>query len=308
MGPDPDDPQFAVGYNLRPYVGGTVHKNIKFEGNLDANGANIRVLDAVLKFEFSDLFNIWAGHFLPPTDRANLSGPFFQNAWNYPTGQHLYPSGYAGRNDGIAYWGMVGEGAFKWQVGLFDMGAGTAKPRVAGRLTLNLLDPEPGYYNSSTYYGTKDILALGLVVHHMPDAVPGLEPESATLYSVDGLYESKVGGAGTVTIEPAFYSFAGLEQGSSFSILASFLFPGKVGLGQLQPMVRLQQASWADDESFSGLGPDGSSRTIDAALNWIIDGHNARLTANFQNSSVKVAGAETIKDTQFTLGAQIQRF
>jgi hypothetical protein len=34
------------------------------------------------------------GSFLPPSDRANLSGPYYQNAWNYPTTVNGYPSIY----------------------------------------------------------------------------------------------------------------------------------------------------------------------------------------------------------------------
>ena len=34
---------------------------------------------------------------------------------------------------------------------------------------VDVLDPEPGYYNSSTYYGTKDVLAFGAVLHHKPN-------------------------------------------------------------------------------------------------------------------------------------------
>ncbi len=304
--PDPDDPQFSMGYNIRPYVGGAVHENVKFEGNLDTDGTNVRLLDAVIKLEFSDLFNVWFGHFLPPTDRANLSGPYFQNAWNYPVGQHLYPSDYAGRNDGIAYWGQAGGGKFKWQIGLFDV-IGVTTPRIAGRLTLNLLDPEPGYYNSSTYYGSKDILAIGAVLHHISE--PGGDPDAdaQTLFSLDALYENDIG-PGTITLEPAFYAFGGADQGNSFSILASFLFAGKVGIGQVQPMFRLQQASWGEDENFMNLGPDGSSTTIDAALNYIIDGHWARLTANLQHASVTIGAADAVTNTIFTLGAQVQRF
>lgn len=32
------------------------------------------------RFEISPKFN-WAGRFLPPSDRANLYGPFYANNW-----------------------------------------------------------------------------------------------------------------------------------------------------------------------------------------------------------------------------------
>src|SRR5215468_5927389 len=143
--------------DVRPYISGQVLPFLKFEGNLDLNNSDlgrIHVLDAVAKFEPDELFNVWFGRFLPPSDRANLSGPYYQNAWNYPTGVNAYPAIYAGRDEGAAIWGQVGEGRFKYQVGTFSGGVlnSADKWRYAGRLTLNLFDPEPGYYNSSTYY------------------------------------------------------------------------------------------------------------------------------------------------------------
>src|SRR3989449_193883 len=150
--------------DVRPYISGQVHPLLKFEGNLDLNNGDqsrIHVLDAVAKFEPDDLFNVWFGRFLPPSDRANLSGPYYQNAWNFPAGVNGYPSIYAGRDDGGAVWGQLEKGKFKYQAGVFTLGTNTPTSQAlyAGRLVLNLLDPEPGYYNSSTYYGTKDVLA-----------------------------------------------------------------------------------------------------------------------------------------------------
>ena len=318
--PDRDDPQdspvYTMNHNLRPYINGQVHEYLKFEGNLDSDAENIRVLDAVLKFEFHEYFNLWAGHFLPPSDRANLSGPYFQNAWTYPTGVHIYPSGYAGRNDGLAVWGQVNGGQFKWQLGLFDMangmGDGTPDPRFAGRLTFNVLDPEPGYYNSSTYYGTKDVLAFGAVLHHIPAAEGEPDEAADTLWNLDALYENSFAGAGTLDVEAAFYGFGGADAGTSFFALASFLFQSPVGIGQLQPMVRFQRAGFSDEDTFGGItapvDTDASITTIDAGLHYVISGHNARLAATVQHESISVGDADSVTDTVFILGAQIQAF
>src|SRR5262245_44284746 len=157
--------------DIRPYVSGQVHPLLKFEGNLDLNNGDnsrIRVLDAVGKIEATDLFNVWFGRFLPPSDRANLSGPYYQNAWIFPTGVNGYPSIYAGRADGGAVWGQLEKGKYKYQAGVFTLGSNTPTSQLlyAGRVVANFLDPEPGYYNSSTYYGGKNILALGGAVQY----------------------------------------------------------------------------------------------------------------------------------------------
>src|SRR5690606_35630089 len=84
------------------------------DGRIPTNDLSvIRPLDAVIKLEPHPLVNFWVGRFLPPSDRANLSGPYFQNSWHYPVNTNLFPAIYAGRSDGIAYWGQVKNGLFK---------------------------------------------------------------------------------------------------------------------------------------------------------------------------------------------------
>ena len=74
--------QFLVN-DARIYINGPVTDKIKFMFNTDYDGAtdHVAVLDAVARFEFSSKFNIWAGRFLPPSDRANLYGPFYAHHW-----------------------------------------------------------------------------------------------------------------------------------------------------------------------------------------------------------------------------------
>jgi hypothetical protein len=311
-----DSPVYTLNHDLRPYFHGQVHEYVKFEANLDSNGENMVVLDAIVKLEFNDYFNVWAGRFLPPSDRANLSGPYFQNAWTYPSGVNAYPSVYAGRNDGIAIWGQLNGGLLKWQLGAFDMGGGTPDPLIAARITLNLLDPEPGYYNSSTYYGSKDVLAIGGSIQHKPEPDDAPEELADTLWNLDALFEKSFARAGTLDIEGAFYGFDGSDNGTSFFALASFMIEPIVGIGRLQPMVRFQRAGWGAGDSFPAFGTafvppaDASLITFDAGLNYIIDGHNARLAFTFSHTSldVDVPRFDAATDDVFILGGQIQAF
>ncbi len=90
------------------------------EYNSDGRGDR-RVIDAVAQFSFSDQFNIWAGRFLPPSDRANLYGPYYANHWGvYRDGvQDGYPFETEGRDDGVMYWGQFG--IAKVSAGVFDV-------------------------------------------------------------------------------------------------------------------------------------------------------------------------------------------
>ena len=69
--------------NARLYVNGQVHKYLKFEFNTECfrcNSPNVlyTVLDAIGKVEYNRYLNFWGGRMLVPTERGELSGPFFQ--------------------------------------------------------------------------------------------------------------------------------------------------------------------------------------------------------------------------------------
>ncbi len=63
--------------SIRLYLNGQIHEYVKFEFNTEKDGEDIRVLDGIAKFEFQELFNVWGGRMLPPSDRANLDGPYY---------------------------------------------------------------------------------------------------------------------------------------------------------------------------------------------------------------------------------------
>ncbi len=300
--------------SFRFYMGGQLHPLVTFEFDTDYSAENIRVLDGVLKFGFNDYVNVWVGRFLPPTDRSNLSGPYYLNAWDFPFVQQ-YPAIFAGRDDGAALWGQIGKGFFKYQVGAFDgMGDASGGPNqkdnllYAGRLTLNLWDPEPGYYNSSTYYGSMNVLAIGLVAMTQKDAVgTATAAGDFTGWSVDLLAERNLGAAGVATLEGAYYDYdldgkthPTITEGKGYFALASYLLPGKFGgagvQGGLQPMVRYQKF-----ESDAAGGADPSQ--IDFGLSYIISGHNARITATYSKAD---PGAGASKVDSIKLGLQFQ--
>lgn len=331
--------------SARLYVNGQGHKRIGFEFNTDLNGTQgfdyeggpfgsqntgeMRVLDAILKFQLTDHIHLWTGRMLPPSDRSNLSGPFYANVWNFPFAQFGYPNIFQGRDDGAALWGEYGGGVFKWQAGLFEgesTGSGvvhghpnTDNLMFSGRVVLNLLDPEPGYYNSSTYYGAKDILAIGATVMHRSDAhnnIAATDFVDYTGWSIDGLFETKLSNDGVVTFEAAYHNFddndglprvtlppsGGNRQGESYFLLSSYLFPKKWCLlgvpGQFQVAGRYQNY---DRDSIAGLG-GGIDEQIDSQINYIMFGHNARISAVWSRLDRPTSSN---MDT-FTMGTQVQ--
>ena len=175
--------------SLRFYVNGQASDNISFMINTDINyGGTLFVCPAGgscagrlrepgkrcadprcggPEVGVSDKFNIWFGRFLPPSDRANLYGPYYSHHWAVYSDslQDGYPFIFQGRQNGVAYWGQHGK--VKLSLGAFDgssteVGNSSSSLIGAGRVQVDFWDPEAGYYLNGTYYGQRNLLAIGL--------------------------------------------------------------------------------------------------------------------------------------------------
>jgi hypothetical protein len=276
---------------IRLYVNGSITDQIKltfnteYTGTGSGPGANkVEVMDAIGRFEFSDMFNIWAGRFLPPSDRANLYGPYYANDWApYADGvADYYPNVAVGRDNGIAYWGDFS--ILKVQVGLFDgesLGSSTAvqdpsKIVAAGRLTVDFWDKEKGYYFNGTYYGDKDILALGAAAQSQ---------DGKTTFSLDGLMEKKIAAVGTVSVEAEYMHDNGLSSttpSSGWYALASYLFPQPVGIGKFQVLGKYSDKTFdatsvVVEDYGTRFTASSQLKTTEANLNYIIKEFSARV-------------------------------
>lgn len=323
--PNGTDPSTDVSLdNMRLYTAGQVHENITLEFNTELSNGNstaslnsdqsVRVLDAVAKFSIKG-FDVWAGRFLPPSDRSNLDGPYFLNVFDFPVVQ-AYPAIFAGRDNGVALMKEYGGGRFKWSYGLFEGRTNSTNANTnpdqadnllhAARVTYNFWDPEPGYYTTSSYYGAKDVLAVAFAIQHENDgAGTSTTAGDFTGWNVDVLMEKKLGNGGVVSLEGAYYDYdlddktdASLTQGEGYLALASYLLPGKIGWGKFQPYVRYQH--FARDN----LTGDGGNRTVsEGGLNYIIDGQDAKITmAYFADRN----GSNADTKNTFRIGFQFQ--
>jgi len=276
----PTTNQFSLN-DIRLYVNGAAYKDVKFMFNAEYNSATntVGVLDAVARIEVNPMFNVWAGRFLPPSDRANLYGPFFANEWNvYTDGvQDGYPFVFQGRDNGAAYWGTFAK-KVKVSLGAFDGKSATGRPEIltAARVQIDFWDPEDGYYLNGTYYGDKNLLAIG-------GATQVQSGRTAT--SVDFLMERKLPNNGVVTLEAEYANYNGLggynanyykDQGAYG--LAAYLFPKKVGVGQFQVLGKYAQAAFTHGSTASY-----NQKTTEFNLNYVIKQFNARVMSFCQN-------------------------
>ncbi len=293
--------------SVRLYIGASLNDNIKatFNTERDGNGT-IEVLDGYAQFEFMPEFNIWVGRMLPPSDRANLDGPYYLNNWLYPGLVSQYPAKFAGRDDGATVWGKLLEKKLVYSAGIFEghnRVAGASNhgddPLFAGRVAYNFLDPEPNpaYYESSTYYGSVDVLTLAFAAQYEQNGVgSALHRGDYTGWNMDLLFEKKLP-FGVITLEGAYYNYdtqgvtdvapgfggagatpnvRGITQGDGYLIGADYLIPGKVGWGQFQPFFRYQE--------FNNDLLHARADQYDLGVNYVISGHNARVSLDYSKN------------------------
>jgi hypothetical protein len=260
--------------SARIYISGTVTDNLKVMFNTEYSTVDedVNVIDAAAMFSFSDQFNIWAGRFLAPSDRANLYGPYYASHWGtFIDGvQDGYPFETTGRSDGVMYWGQFG--IAKISFGAFDDSLSGTKGETdvlyAGRVQLDFWDAEAGYYLNGTYYGEKDLLAVGVAAQ---------TAHGDNAYSLDFLLEKKLGNSGVITLESEYAKYDGLggyagPESDGWYLLGAYMLPQPIGIGKLQFLAKYGETT------FEFLSGDVDQETLELNLNYLIKDFNARAT------------------------------
>jgi len=282
--------------------------------------SNIGLLDAIGQFEFTETVNFWVGRTLVPTERGELNGPFYHavfDGFRTPFNQADFSgnfgaggAGLYGRDNGVVFFGKVHPGGthLQYVASVFQGVRSTtalgpnqrSQVKYAGRLTWNLLNDEsnPGYYTSGTYYGTAgDILALAVGGEYQNAGAGSFANPSPFQHIVaDVLFEKVLpGNNGVFTANAEFKRMWGqnlasftdgtgcfcMFTGSSWTMYALYLFPNEIGIGKFQPYGR-----------FTWIQPNESTnrKETEAGVNYIIDGHNARLSAFWQYGDLATKG------------------
>jgi hypothetical protein len=291
--------------SVRLFLSGPVTDTIKvtFDTEYDSASNQVQVMDAIGRFEYSPHFNVWMGRFLPPSDRANLYGPYYASNWGiYTDGvQDGYPFITEGRANGVAYWGQYG--MFSASGGVFDgpTATGDTTPIGAGRLQVDFWDREPGYYSSGTYYGSKNVLGVGVAGQ--------VQGEGHTAVSADLLLERKVTGGGAVSLEGELARYHGLggydpryttDQGGY--VLASYLLPVLTGTGRFQLLGKVARAGFSG--GFGAADADYHQTTTEVNVNYIMKGYDARIMVFYLET--RFDGIQS-NDRRIGVGLQLQK-
>jgi hypothetical protein len=196
----------------------------------------------------------------------------------------FYPS-KVGRDDSITLWGnvlqdklqyrlMIGEGAESQTINPDD------ELRFAGRLSLNLFDPETSWFNKGTYIGKKKILAIGGGFDFQQDLVTGGVSHNYEAYTGDVHLDLPLGDV-AVTAEAAYITIKNSVNGVTWTDLKSGgdgeIVSAKAGVllaDKFQPFghveIVMPDADGTEDTTIYGFG-----------CNYYISGLANKLTAEW---------------------------
>ena len=166
----------------------------------------------------------------------------------------------------------------------------------AARVQIDFWDKEEGYYLNGTYYGDKNLLALG-------GATQVQDGHTAT--TVDFLLEKKLPSLGVVTVESEYGNYNRLggfdgryAKSQGAYALGSYLFPQKVGMGQFQLLGKFAKAEFTH-----GAGASYNQKTTEVNVNYVIKQFKARVMTFYRDTRFDKVRPNTY---QIGVGLQIQ--
>jgi hypothetical protein len=217
-----------------------------------------------------------------------------------------------GRDAGFEARGLVLDNHIEYRAGLFQ---GYRKPavaavppdttgevasqnmfRFAGRIQVNFLDAEPGFFYAGTYLGKKKIASVGAAL----DIQSGYKH-----WAVDGFVDLPAG-PGTLTAQVNFSKW----NGGTFLPLNAMMvapLPSQTAIMAeagyrfdafpIAPVVKFEQLGFADS--------DVKNTRIGGGVSYFPYGHNINLKAMFTNINAKPAMGDSHSYNQFQLQWQL---
>jgi hypothetical protein len=278
---------------------------------VDFSGAgfssNAQLLDAAVRFSFSDAFKLNVGRFKYNFSRENLEA--CEDPLTLDRSLFIRTAYVGTRDDGVAVWGNLFKDRVQYRLDAMEgrqAAAGTVAPssslRYSGRAHVTLLDPESSYGYKGTYLGKKKVATVGAAYQFEPkvsyvDTTTQLGSKDYQGWTVDGFFEYPLAG-GAVTASAA-YEKVDLND----AYVGATPDPGAVGLngekngwyakgGFLLPGAPLQFFGRYEKWRFAQLANVYDQR-IDwygFGANYYVWGQNLKLTAEWSKTDFDQEG------------------
>jgi hypothetical protein len=258
----------------RILLGATLFKNLEvfidtdyadlFKGTQDTglkNTPGMNVQDAFGTFKaIGDALKFDFGYMLPPSTHNAVQGAGTLYSWDYFSNSFKNSAVFnssgnpVGRDAGVQVRGLLLDNHLEYRVGIFQgrrnsVATDGAMPpvatkvgarnmfRVAGRVQVNVLDPETGFFYAGTYLGAKKVLSFGATYDFQ---------DSYKHFGGDALLDMPVGpGVLTAQVNVVHY------DGDDFipALPKQTAFMGEVGYlfddANLSPIARFEHAAFS---------------------------------------------------------------
>jgi hypothetical protein len=141
------------------------------DGNWDTG--RFIVQDAYVRLHLHEAFNIMAGMFLVPFSRNFITGAAKLHVMDYHTFLAKYPTPPATvmRDNGILFTGLLANKKLEYRLALTNGLGGTPDdiPRLLGRVSYNVFDPEGAFFPVGANLGKSRVLSVGLAADFQKD-------------------------------------------------------------------------------------------------------------------------------------------
>ncbi len=198
-------------------------------------------------------------------------------------------------------WGQFDK--IKASGGVFDGKTATGDDTVltAGRVQVDFWDKEAGYYLNGTYYGDKNLLAIGLAGQ--------VQGSDKSAWNIDFLLDRKLGDdSSTVSVESEYANYSGLggynanyEESDGGYVLGAYLFPKPTGIGTFQLLGKFAKATFNSGLHIDNIDYDQTTTEIN--VNYVIKQFNARVMFFFKNTGFSAVQKDF---KQVGVGLQLQ--
>jgi hypothetical protein len=280
------------------YMSGQLHRYFKWLAGITMSykGAAtptstiyVQPLDVYAHFALMPEFNVMLGRMIVVADRFSPSGPWGVDEYFFPgffplvNAPALPKSDPTGRDVGMTVWGAPLKGHAKYYVGVFNLNDPSASPLLTGRIQATLLGVEPAFNHRATYYGTKDLISMGLGWQYQKDGsvLPGSAPLVTDGYkylTFDLTVEKNIPDVGTVSGIGSYSRFWGEYQPwrQSWLLSLGYMLPQVIGIGKPRFTFRYQGGK-------SPAPGASASYVIDAQGSYPIHAWFARLALGYRH-------------------------
>jgi hypothetical protein len=294
------------------------HQNVgPFTVSDNDSGSNFQMLDAVVRFNFGDMFKVNVGKFKYNLSRENLEA--CENPLTLDRSLFIRAPFVTTRDKGIAVWGNLFNDIFQYRADVMEGRRATtaAAPqpesnyRYSGRVHVTLLDPEKDYGYKGTYLGKKKVLTIGGAYQYEPkvayaNTVAQTDPKDYKAWTADLFFEYPIQNVGTVTASAAYekIDLDNAYQGDNPDPDVIGLNGEKNGyylkIGYMLPNIPLQFFVRYEKWAFASLNgiADQEIQWYGGGANYYFRGQNLKLTIEASRTSFDKGTGTSLDGTE----------